>query len=116
MKLCVMRFFCLMFLNMTFLVYSFSYDSVIATAQKGDIKSADEQMRGIVVHSPDDASVLYDAGFLAHQLNNYTQAAAYFVRSAQQSTHDKALCLRAHFNAGNAYADGGELRLRFRSV
>lgn len=91
-------------------LYPFSYDSVIYAAQKGDIKNADEQMRTIVVNSPDDADVLYDAGVLAHQLNNANQAAAYFARSANCAHDDKDLCFRAHFNAGNAYVDTKDLK------
>jgi Ca-activated chloride channel family protein len=99
-------------LNMSFATHPFSYDSVIYTAQNGDIKAADQQMRSIVVNSPDDADVLYDAGVLAHQLNNYSQAAAYFNRAAQcAADQDKDLCFRAHFNAGNAYVDNKDLKL-----
>lgn len=95
-----------------FATHPFSYDSVIYTAQNGDIKTADQQMRSIVVNSPDDADVLYDAGVLAHQLNNYSQAAAYFNRAAQcAADQDKDLCFRAHFNAGNAYVDNKDLKL-----
>jgi len=103
--------FCVCFFSF-FATHPFSYDSVIYTAQNGDIKAADQQMRSIVVNSPDDADVLYDAGVLAHQLNNYSQAAAYFNRAAQcAADRDKDLCFRAHFNAGNAYVDNKDLKL-----
>jgi hypothetical protein len=98
------------FLSIPTLTHTFSYDSAIYTAQKGDIKSADEQMRSIVVHSPDDADVLYDAGVLASQLKNFNQAAAYFSRAAQCAHKDKDLCFRSHFNAGNALVDTKDLK------
>jgi Ca-activated chloride channel homolog len=91
--------------------HPFSYDSAVYAAQKGDIKSADEQMRTIVVNSPDEADVLYDAGVLASQLNNASQAAAYFARSAECAHDDKDLSVHAHFNAGNALVDNKELKM-----
>ncbi len=94
-----------------FITHPFSYDSVIYNAQNGDIKTADQQMRSIVVNSPDDADVLYDAGVLASQLQNHSQAAAYFNRSAQcAADQNKDLCFRAHYNAGNAYVDNKDLK------
>lgn len=100
-----------LFIFSFFSVYPFSYDSAIYTAQKGDIKAADEQLRTIVVNSPDDADVLYDAGVLAYELHNHTQAAAYFNRAAHCTEHqDKSLCFRAHFNAGNVCVDNKELQ------
>src|SRR5690349_9477432 len=95
---------------MTFLMYPLSYDFAIRKAQQGDIKSADEQMRKIMVNCPDDADVLYDAGVVAHQLNNYNQATAYFARAAQCAS-DKGLQFRCNFNAGNASVDSKDLKM-----
>lgn len=97
-------------LHMSFLTYSFSYDSAIYTAQKGDMKSADEQLKRIVVDAPDSADVLYDAGFIAHGLNNFSQAIGYFNRAAECAHNNKDLCFRAHFNAGNACVDNKNLQ------
>jgi len=105
------KIFILILISMSSLLSAFSYDSVIYTAQNGDIKTADQQMRSIVVNSPDDSDVLYDAGVLASQLQNHSQAAAYFNRSAQcAADHNKDLCFRAHYNAGNAYVDTKDLK------
>lgn len=103
-------YFFIFILSSSSTIHPFSYDSAMYAAQKGDIKSADEQMRSIVTNSPDDADVLYDAGVLSAQLNNHSQAAAYFSRSAQCTHDDKDLCIRAHFNAGNAFVDTKDLK------
>jgi len=97
-------------LSASLLTYPLSYDSAIYAAQKGDLKSADEQLRSIVVDCPDSADVLYDAGVLAHGLNNCNQAAAYFSRAAECAQDNKDLAFRAHFNAGNACVDAKDLK------
>src|SRR5579871_5332578 len=84
------------------MLHPFSYDSAMYAAQKGDIKSADEKMRTVVVNAPDRADVLYDAGVLAHELKNFSQAIAYFTRAADQTNADKDMQMRSYFNAGNA--------------
>ena len=85
----------------TFYTHPFAYDAAIYAAQKGDIKSADQQLRTMVTNSPENAQVLYDAGVVAHALNKTQQAAAYFSRAAEYADDDKDLQFQAHFNAGN---------------
>src|SRR5687768_8373538 len=93
-----------------FLTYPLSYDFAIRKAQQGDIKSADEQIRKIMVNCPDEADVLYDAGVLAHRLNNYSHATTYFARAANCSS-DQSLQFRCYFNAGNASVDNKDLKM-----
>jgi len=102
-------FFIAICLHTSFSLYSFSYDSAVYAAQKGDIKSADEKFRKIVVDAPDSADVLYDAGVVAHSLNNFGQAAAYFTRAAE-CTKDDNLRFQAQFNAGNACVDNKNVK------
>jgi len=106
---CYRYFFVFACLGIFSSTHPFSYDSAIYAAQKGDIKGADEQLKKIVVDAPDSADVLYDAGFIAHGLNNFSQAVGYFTRAAECAHDDKELCFRAHFNAGNACVDNKNL-------
>src|SRR5207244_11818485 len=80
-------------LGISNITHPFSYDSAMYAAQKGDIQSADEKMRKVVVNAPDRADVLYDAGVLAHELKNFNQAIAYFTRAADQAYADKDMQL-----------------------
>ncbi len=89
-------------LHAMMVTHPFAYDAAIYAAQKGDIKSADQQLRTMVTHSPDNAQVLYDAGVIADKLNNTQQAAAYFSRAAEYAGNDKNLQFQAYFNAANA--------------
>lgn len=98
----------MMFFSTFSLTHAFSYDSAIYAAQKGEIKNADEQLCKLVVNSPDSADVLYDAGAIAHKLDHYDQAAAYFSRAGSCAA-DETLRFQAYFNAGNAYVDGKNL-------
>lgn len=99
----------LVLLGLPNLAYSFSYDSAIYAAQKGNWQDAHATLNSIVTNKPDNADVVYDAGVAAYTLGSFSQAAAYFVRAAELAHHDKNLQFRAHFNAGNACVDDKNL-------
>jgi Ca-activated chloride channel family protein len=105
-----MKLYLLIILATPLLIHPFSYDSAIYAAQKGDMQRADEQLKKMVVNAPDKADVLYDSGVITHGLKNTNQAAAYFARAAECAQGDKGLCVRAHFNAGNACVDNKNLQ------
>ncbi len=105
-----MKLYLLIILATPLFIHPFSYDSAIYAAQKGDMQRADEQLKKMVVDTPDKADVLYDSGVVTHGLKNTTQAAAYFARAAECAQDDKNLCVRAHFNAGNACVDNKDLK------
>lgn len=88
-------------ISISFSLHPFSYDNAAYTAQNGKWKDAHEKLNNILVDAPDRADVLYDAGVAAHNLENFNEAAACFLRAAE-CTDDNNLRTRAHFNAGNA--------------
>ncbi len=102
-------FFCFFVMSVSSSLYSFSYDSAIYAAQKGNWQDAHAKLNSIVTNKPDNADVVYDAGVAAYTLGSFSQAAAYFVRAAELAHHDKNLQFRAHFNAGNACVDDKNL-------
>jgi Ca-activated chloride channel family protein len=92
-------------------VYSFSYDSAVYAAQKGNWEDAHAALNNIITNKPDNADVVYDAGVAAYNLGNASQARACFTRATELACHDnKNLCFRAHFNAGNACVDDKDLK------
>lgn len=101
--------FCVMLMHATHCMYSFSYDSAIYAAQKGNWQDAYAALNNIITNDPDDADVMYDAGVAAYNLNDHCQAATCFVRAAQCGAN-KDICFRSHFNAGNAYVDQKDLK------
>ncbi len=82
---------------------SFSYDKATYAAQQGKWDDAHQKLHALLVDRPDDADLLYDAGVAAHNIGNSAQAATCFSRSAEYA-HNDDLRVRAHYNAGNAYA------------
>src|SRR5271154_3973452 len=82
-------------------LFSFSYDNAAYAAQQGKWKDAHATLNNILVDAPDRADVLYDAGVVSHNLENFSQAASCFLRAAECS-RDDVLRRKAHFNAGNA--------------
>ncbi len=93
----ISAFFLFIFLPL----YPFAYDRAALLAQRGQWKDAYEKLNTIIVDVPDRADLLYDAGVTAYNLENFSQAAAYFSRAAD-CADDKVLQAKAHFNAGNA--------------
>lgn len=104
-------FFCIILFSLTGLAYSFSYDSAVYAAQKGNWEDAHALLNGIMVNHPDDGPVVYDAGVAEYTLGNAHQAAACFVRAAECAHDDKDLRFRSYFNAGNAYVDDKNLKV-----
>src|SRR5229473_8594787 len=102
-------FFIFIIFNTFNLIHSFSYDSAIYTAQKGNWKDAHAALNSMITHNPDSADVIYDAGVTAYNLGNHCQAATCFMRAAHCGA-DNDICFRGHFNAGNAYVDQKNLK------
>lgn len=88
----------------------FKYDRAIAAAQKGDLVQAQNMLRQEIVHYPDDARMLYDAGVIAAQQKEYAQASAYFHQAAQQKAVPDALKVQSLFNAGNMAVELNDLQ------
>jgi Ca-activated chloride channel homolog len=101
--------FILFFLIIASPAYPFSYDSAIYKAQKGNWQDAHSALNNIIIHNPDNADAVYDAGVAAYNVGNKCQAATCFKRAAECSG-DKNICFRAHFNAGNMYVDEKNLK------
>lgn len=80
----------------------FAYDRAVAAAQQGDIDTAQQVLHKLLIDDPENPSVLYDAGVIAAQKQEFEQAAAYFDRAACSPKSSGALKERAHFNHGNA--------------
>lgn len=99
----------LILLSSTSLIFSFSYDSAIYAAQKGDWQDAHATLSGIITNNPDDADVLHDAGVAAYKLGNTSQAKACFLRCAE-CAHNDDLRFNAYFKAGNACVDDKDLQ------
>src|SRR3990172_3006061 len=79
----------------------FGYDRAITAAQQGDWEKAKQQLRNLLVDSPDRPDLLYDAGVASYKTKDFTQAAAYFSRVTELNTASPALKEQAHFNLGN---------------
>lgn len=93
-------FACLLLSNA---VYSapLSYDRAVRKAQQGDWKEAQNRLQKLLVDSPDDVNILYDAGVASYNCKDFSQAHAYFMSSAHNAQSSQRT-EQAYFNAANA--------------
>lgn len=81
----------------------FAYDRAICDAQRQDWDNALRRLNVKLTDSPDDPSLLYDAGVVCFKAGNYKQSQDYFKRAVQSQAVDKDLQEKSYFNLGNAY-------------
>lgn len=99
----------MLLLSAVFQLLPFKYDSAAYSAQNGQWKDVHEKLNSLLVDSPESADLLYDAGVASHNLENFPQAQAYFMRAAEHA-HENDLKCRAYYNAGNAYVPDKKLK------
>jgi tetratricopeptide (TPR) repeat protein len=85
-----------------------AYDRAIMRAHDGNWDDALQQLQTVLVDAPQNASVLYDVGVAAFNVEDTTHAADYFEQSAQHATTDSLLQEKAWINAGTAYAKNND--------
>lgn len=88
-------------------IFSFTYAKpfqrarAALAAQKGDFKKANALLSSLIINSPNDSELLYDAGVSAFKLKQFGQAEAYFKNSAENAKSSDSLRQDAYFNCGN---------------
>lgn len=80
----------------------FEHGRAVDAAQKGNWEHAHALLMRELVNSPDDPSVVYDAGVAAYKIGDYEQASACFNYVTSASNAADSLKERAYFNAGNS--------------
>lgn len=86
----------------------FEHDRAVYQAQKGNYAKALPLLQKAVVHKPNDATVLYDAGVAAYKSKDTDQAYAYFSAATQLPNIPKQLQERAHYNRAIIHVDRKE--------
>ena len=81
----------------------FAHDRAVYDAQHQDWARALERLNASLIDRPDDSSLLYDAGVVAYQSDNYKQAQDYFKRAAHSKSIESPLQKQAYFNLGNTH-------------
>jgi len=88
----------------------FGYDRGVAAARSGDSERATMLLSDELTATPDNPSLLYDAGVLAYKQHKYEQAGACFAKTVSSTRVDTLLHRQALFNSGNAYAGAKKLQ------
>jgi Ca-activated chloride channel family protein len=92
-------------------IYSFfDYDRAIGWAQLNLWSDAGKVLNGLVAQEPDNPELVYDAGVVAFNNEDYQQAKTYFESAAQNDRAPKALKSQAYFNKGNTHVALQELK------
>ncbi|MDR3551034.1 MAG: tetratricopeptide repeat protein [Candidatus Babeliales bacterium] len=89
----------------------FTYDRVARLMQKGEFDKAKPLLQKMVVDSPDNPEILYDAGVASYKTKDFKQAAAYFKQAAHMPTATNALKEKAYFNSANTAVELKELQV-----
>jgi len=82
----------------------FDHDKAVCAAQQGDYARALSLLQRSVTNTPDDPSVVYDAGVAAYKTGDLEQADAYFSATAESPKAEQSLREQAYFNRGNVHA------------
>lgn len=86
----------------------FEHDRAVYHAQKGNYATALPLLQKAVIHKPNDAVVLYDAGVAAYKAKDTDQAYAYFSAVTQLPNIPKQLLEQAHYNRAIIHVDRKE--------
>ncbi len=88
----------------------FDYDRAVSAAHKEQWQEAGQQFKKVVAEQPNRPEVLYDAGVVAFNNEDYDQAKAFFESAAQNESASRDLKERAYFNKGNTHVKKQELK------
>jgi Ca-activated chloride channel family protein len=87
----------------------FTYDRMIARAQKGDFQSARQGLTQLMVEQPDRPDLLYDTAVAAYKEKDFAKAFHYFQKVSNAECANPLLPEEAAFNAGNAAVQQNKL-------
>lgn len=88
----------------------FEYDFAAQAAQQEKWSDAQQVLSKMVVDAHDRPDVLYDTGVVSYQMGDFTQANAYFCKTAACEGLTDSLKEQAYFNSGNTYVALNELK------
>ncbi len=88
----------------------FEYDFAAQAAQQEKWSDAQQVLSKMVVDAHDRPDVLYDTGVVSYQMGDFTQANAYFCKTAACEGLTDSLKEQAYFNSGNTYVALNEFK------
>jgi len=91
---------------------SFSYENYSAQQaySKGNFDAAQKVYKNQLVENSHDGHLLYNLGAASYRLQEFVQAQAYFMQSADSMSDKDSLKVRAYYNAGNAAVKNNDLQ------
>lgn len=88
----------------------FDYDRAVGLAQRNEWTLAGERFKELVAADPDRPDMLYDAGVVAFNNEDFAQARTLFEVASEHEHAPRALKERAYFNKANTFVKEHDLK------